>query len=247
MKNSKIVVYTAIFGGYDGLLPQPRKKGVDYICFTDRPLKVSPWKVIQVAPPLKDIVRCARMYKVSPHRFLPDYEYSIWMDGNFLIRDQVVPWAKELLNRKPMWVFDHNQTPDDLRNCVYEEYKALVEMYETSGTLKDDLSVMTAQVERYREEGFPKNHGLLSSGVLIRGHHHPEVVKTMESWWSEISAGSRRDQLSFNYAAWKNGLDYGIIDGDLRRHTYFFRIGKHRSDYRAKYIRYRLKRLLGLV
>lgn len=247
MEDSKIAVYTAIFGGYDGLLPQTRKKGVDYVCFTDRPLKSASWKVVQVARPFEDPVRCARMYKVNPHQFLPDYSYSIWMDGNFLIRDKVVSWARELLNRKPLWVFDHNQTPDDRRNCVYEEYRALVEMYEASGTLKDDLSVMKTQMKRYRNESYPENNGLLSSGVLIREHHHPEVVNTMESWWSEISAGSRRDQLSFNYAAWKNKLDFGIVNGDLRRHKYFFRIGKHRPNYRAKYIRYRLKRLLGLV
>ena len=31
--SAKIVVYTAIFGGYDGLIPQPEFEDVDYICF----------------------------------------------------------------------------------------------------------------------------------------------------------------------------------------------------------------------
>lgn len=247
MENSNIVVYTAIFGGYDGLLPQPRKKGIDYICFTDRPLKSDSWKVVQVTRPFEDPVRCARMYKVNPHKFLPDYQRSIWIDGNYLIRGKIVDWAHGLLGRKPIWVFDHDQCPEDQRNCVYREHEAIIEVFEVSGKKKDDFAVMQQQMNRYRQEGYPEENGLIFSAAILREHHHPEVIKTMEAWWSEISAGSRRDQLSFDYAAWKNDLHFGIIDGDLRRHKYFFRIGKHRPNYRAKYIRYRLKRLLGLV
>lgn len=247
MSNKNMVVYTAIFGGYDGLLPQTRKKGVDYVCFTDRPLKSKSWKIVQTEPSFQDPVRCARMFKVNPHKFLPEYERSIWIDGNYLVRGRLVSWAQELLDQKPVWVFDHNQCPADKRNCVYLEHQAIVEMFKESGHKKDDLVVMEQQMRKYKQAGYPEDNGLIFSAVVLREHHHPEVIKTMELWWEEIKNGSRRDQLSFNYAAWKNKLDFGIVNGDLRRHKYFFQIGIHRPDYKGKYFRYRLKRIFGLV
>ena len=42
-----------------------------------------------------EIQQEARKYKLLPHRFLSQYDVSIWMDGNFLIRDDL----NELLDR----------------------------------------------------------------------------------------------------------------------------------------------------
>ena len=51
----KIVVYTAIFGGYNELIEQPQFENVDYVCFTDRNLSSSTWKVVVVPePPVGD-------------------------------------------------------------------------------------------------------------------------------------------------------------------------------------------------
>ena len=48
-------------------------------------------------------------------------------------------------------------------------------------------------------------------------------MKAMEDWWTEIKYGSKRDQLSFNYVAWKNDLKFNYIDGDSRKNEYFER------------------------
>ena len=47
----KIVVYTAIFGGYNELIEQPQFENVDYVCFTDRNLSSSSWKVVVIPEP----------------------------------------------------------------------------------------------------------------------------------------------------------------------------------------------------
>ena len=36
----------------------------------------------------------------------------------------------------------------------------------------------------------------------------PEVIKFEKDWWNEINNGCERDQVSFNYAIWKNNLTY---------------------------------------
>jgi len=241
---SKIAIYTAIFGPYDGLLPQPKFPGVDYICFTDQPFKSKTWEIRRVEPIFEDSTRNSRRIKINPHLFLPNYEISIFIDGNYLIVKDVNLLIKEQLMNDPMLVFDHNQA-SDARNCVYDEYESIIQLRKKTGKQKDDPSIMLKQIERYKAEGYPKQNGLIFSAVLVRRHHHPEVIKLMECWWNELSNCSKRDQLSFNYAAWKSNFPIRYITGDLRNHEYFFMIGKHRKNYYFKHLRFKIRELMG--
>ena len=241
---SRIAVYTSIFGPYDGLLPQPKLPNVDYICFTDQDFKSKTWEIRKVDPVFEDSTRNSRRIKLQPHLFLQEYDVSIFMDGNYLIIKDVNELVRQELTDVNMLVFDHNQAGDP-RDCVYDELDAIIKLGEQTGKYKDDPDVMRKQIERYAAEGFPAKHGLVFSAVLIRRHMADDVVKTMETWWHELSNGSKRDQLSFDYAAWKTKLNFKVLDGDLRNHEYFHMIGKHRKNYRSKYLRYRLKKLIG--
>ena len=82
----RIAIYTSIFGGYDDLIDdQFQMDGVDYICFTDRDIKSKTWKVVKSTPIYNDSNRNAKKYKVLPHRYLKDYDWSIWVDGNIKV------------------------------------------------------------------------------------------------------------------------------------------------------------------
>ena len=48
----------------------------------------------------------------------------------------------------------------------------------------------------------------------------------MENWWTEIKYNSKRDQLSFNYVAWKHKVKFNYIEGDSRDNQYFKRSTK---------------------
>ncbi|MBN1884789.1 MAG: DUF616 domain-containing protein [Candidatus Krumholzibacteriota bacterium] len=243
----RIAVYTAVFGGYEGLVRQPRIEGVDFLCFADRPIRAHGWEVRVVEFEEADPVRAARKRKILAHRYLSGYTTSIWMDGNYLVAGDIRGLAERALARADMAVFSHARTRSDPRDCVYDEYEAMMRMGRETGRWKDDPDVMTAQIERYRREGYPERHGLIFSAVLLRRHGRPDVVRTMERWWEELSRGSRRDQLSFDYAAWKEGLAVETIDGDLRNNPWFHMLAHHRRSYAASLLRYRLRRLLGIV
>lgn len=246
MSHNPIVVYTAIFGGYDGLLPQKKIKGVDFVCFSDRPLRAKPWEVRIVAPQYSDSTRCAREIKVRPHRYFPDHQFSIWIDGNYLIVGDVVSLIESLPDNANLAYFDHQVTKPDSRDCIYDEFESIMELGRRGGRFKDDPAIMKQQIERYRSEGYPPHNGLIFSSILLRRHHSPDVRKTMECWWNEIASGSRRDQLSFNYAVWKERLNCHVIDKNVRDNPWFFQIGIHRADYRWKLLRYRLRRFFGM-
>ncbi len=249
-KRSGKVIYTAIFGGYEGLLPQQERPGWDFVCFTDDDsLAVAPWRIAVIAPPVPgDPVRSSRFVKINPDLFLPDYAVSIFMDGNFLAIGNPDRLVDTLLKDTPIACFDHAQNTQDPRDCIYKEHAALVQLAETRGIRKDDPDLMRRQMDVLRAEGYPNGNGLVYSGVLLRRHRESALIKAMRDWWEMVKNYSCRDQLSFDYALWKNRLHYAIIPGDSRRgNGYFYMLGKHRKDWRAKLLGFRLKKRFGMI
>ena len=208
----KIVVYTSIFGGYDEL--------------HDSDIKSDMWDIVKCTPIYSDSNRNAKKYKVLPHRYLSEYDYSIWIDGNILIINDI----RNLVNNHKYQVFDHNQTVLDPRNCVYKEYDAIMQLgKQNGGNYKDNPKLMYNQINGYLKDGYPKNNGLATNPIILRNHNDIEVSTLMEAWWLEIKYGSRRDQLSFDYIAWKHNFKYTFLNGDSRRNAYFIQTGKHKG------------------
>lgn len=230
---NKIVIYTAIFGGKDNLIePEFVPEGCDFVCFTDSDLVSDVWEVRKVKSEFDDFVRNARMYKVLPHKYLPEYEISVWTDGNLLIKGDINKLVEKYLKDVNLAIFDHNQhtkrwnklfwvkNTEDCRDCIYDEAEYLLKIGK-DGKYKDDPDLIKKQVEGYYKENYPEHNGLAVTMVILRKHNELDIIKTMEAWWKEIQNGSRRDQLSFNYVVWKNNLDFVYMKGDSRRNKYF--------------------------
>ena len=196
--NNKKVVYTCITGGYDGLIePKYISDGFDYVCYTDNPNLISYIWDIRPLPEETDelsTIKKQRYVKLNPHRLLSEYELSIWVDGNVSLNGDLNEFVSDNIEpRISVYVPQHPS-----RNCLYAEERAVLSMK------KDVKENTNPQINRYREEGFPYDYGLLQSNILLRMHNNPGCIKLMEDWFNEVKNGSHRDQLSFNYAAWKN-------------------------------------------
>jgi len=230
--NMKIAVYTSIFNGYDNLIEdQFQMDGVDYICFTDQSIQSTNWKVVNSIPIYNDPNRNAKKYKILPHRYLHEYDWSIWIDGNI----KVISDIRNLCTNGLYKVYDHMQVFDK-RNCIYDEAAAILNFGDINSkrtpergikNWKDNPMVITDQINRYKLEGYPSNNGLATNPIIVRNHNSIEVIKNMEDWWNEIKYNSKRDQLSFNYIAWKNNFSFIYLQGDSRDNEYFKSIGKH--------------------
>ncbi|WP_075340870.1 glycosyltransferase domain-containing protein [Tenacibaculum agarivorans] len=243
---NKIVIYTGAFGENYGFIPQKKIDGVDFFCFTDDETKiVSPWKPMKLKFDSNNEVLKNRHPKLLPHEYFKDYDISIYIDSNFLIIGNIHKLLDSLDDFK-MATFDHSQS-DDARNCIYKEYNAILELGKSRGVFKDDPDIMKKQIDSFKSEGYPENNGLIKGGLLIRKHNDSEVIKVMEDWWEMVSTRSKRDQLSFNYVAWKNNFTSKIIAGDLRRgNPYFYFLSAAQQNYSFKLLKYKVKRFFGI-
>jgi hypothetical protein len=211
-----LVVYTAIFGGIPDRLRPPRgfraAAGVQYVCFTDREHSTAgeePWEMRPAVWTHVDPRRTARYHKILSHVVFPDAESTLWLDGN--IRLRASPWSvldRHLANGFDIAAFKHRHRGD-----VYEELEACIRLS------KDEPEMMKAQVARYHAAGYPGRNGLAETGVLAR-RHTEAVRKFNETWWSEIERGSVRDQLSFPYSLWTQGLAFALLEGQPDRSPY---------------------------
>jgi len=212
----RIVVYTAIFGGYDLLLePRCAPKNIDYVCFTDNVnVKSNIWKIIPLNVERNLSVIKNREIKILAHNYFPQYEYSVYIDGSFLITGDLTDLIKKYLANSNIACPKHPE-----RHDIYEEAKACIELK------KAEQEKVERLILRYKKEGYPENHGLTSNGVLLRRHNHPEVIKFMEKWWHEFCTGVHRDQLSFDYVSWKLGIPYASMEEYVGNNSYFQYIG----------------------
>jgi GT2 family glycosyltransferase len=83
--------------------------------------------------------------------------------------------------------------------------------------------VISDQIAAYDAEDFDCDN-LVESNVLMFNLRHAMVPKFLDLWWREIDRGSRRDQLSFNYALRQAGLDYFRLTekpNSVRNHPLF--------------------------
>ena len=220
MPNS--VVYTSIFGGYDEIIKQNLPGGWDWKCFSEE----------NSLSLYTDNNRNAKRFKVLPHRYLQNYEYSIFIDGNMIIRGDVNKLVDKYLSNSNVAFFSHDNNFLDSRNCAYREAQTIFKLGEKNMNLtpergnlnyKDNLELIKNQMERYSMVGYPKDNGLITGMVILRRHNEKDCIEVMEDWWTEIKYNSKRDQLSFNYVARKNDLKFNYIDGDSRDNEYFVR------------------------
>lgn len=197
-----LVVYTCITGGKDSLIPITPTQGVRYVCFSDEPIYSETWEHQPIEElGLLDKRRIARRYKVLSHIYFPGIP-TIWIDGRIQLKmnpiDMLMKYQYDLCCRL------HHE-----RQCIYEEGA------EVKRINYEDAKIVDSQMGRYITQGYPMNRGLHETGVLIR-RHTAKTEQFNNAWWAEISAGSKRDQLSFDKVCHQLGITPQTIDrGDV--------------------------------
>src|ERR1035437_10878662 len=95
---------------------------VDFITFSDRDIDPNGWELRSIDPIPEFPRLAAKMPKVLPHHFLPDYETTIWVDGTHLITNPLFAQeAIESMGDSEMALYKH-----PYRDCIYDEAEASV-------------------------------------------------------------------------------------------------------------------------
>lgn len=226
-KKDRIAVYTGIFGDYDSICePAVLPLNVDYFIVSDiNPKKKSPYiwidagKIIPAS--LISPVKRNRYIKMHPHILFPEYKYSIYLDGNIRIQEDITSFVKE--NPSGISVFLHPK-----RDCIFYEAVTITNFHRV--VAKD----VCKQMKRYLDEGMPIHYGMPEMPVIAREHNKPSCIRVMEDWWIEFNKGALRDQLSFMYAMWKNQMtlqDLSSLGENVRQDN---RLRFHAHNYESR-------------
>lgn len=217
--NLKLAVYTCVFGNYDKITnPAFMSEYCDYYIVTDQEIpKKCKWNKIiphntpegfeEWHPAIKN-----RYYKMHPHELFEEYDYSVYLDGNIQPMADLYPFLEKMIREnKNIALHKH-----PIFKCLYDsgEHLKKIELV--------DCELMDKQFELYNIEGFPHNYGFFECNVILRNHHEKKVIKVMDTWWDEYNKGVKRDQQSFTYALWKNGLNKSyvcVLGPDVRKNS----------------------------
>ncbi len=216
----KVVVYTSIVGSCDQLLqPISYNKDYDYICFVRKGealnKTIGVWQIKEI--PFDDLDNrvTSRFPKINPHIVLPEYDYSLWIDGNvFINSSQCYDLIQQKINKGIVYSGLNHWG----RSCAYAEIFACV------NAEKETVKGAKKILKYLYENKFPQDAGLYENNVILRKHNDVKIKKFDELWWEHYMAFSKRDQLTHSYCYRKAGLNYDYllpINKCARNHSYF--------------------------
>ena len=219
----KIAIITASVGAglpVESINPFP---GVDYHAFVDEVElpEDSMWTFHDVPKWTIDKKyaerRHAKVFKILPHLFIPEYDYYIWVDSTHMVALNPKQIVETYLKDSDIALFKHPE-----RNCVYQEADVIM------GAKFDQLSYVQAQTNYYYSQSYPKNNGLYELPCRIQ-KNSLQIQALMLTWWELICKYSSRDQLSLPFALHMHSIKPAIMPGNangIMRNSIFPQVTK---------------------
>ena len=204
-ERSRFAIYTSLVGSYESLLqPEVINEDFDYICFSSdiKEKRVGVWEIRKIPFSCSDATRLSRYVKLMPHKALPEYEYSLWMDANI----QIV--GKEFYDIILRHINDElivGHVAHPFRDCIYDDIKECI--------VNNRVGYWEArhQYRHLKEEGFPSHYGLYENNIILRQHNDKKVITLSEDIWKEYSSYSKRDQFCLVYIYWKHKFNPSLL------------------------------------
>ena len=213
--HKKIAVYTCICGDYDYVrIPEVTEDECDYYLITDNPIECNDvWKIIDIKKIVPSFVndnyRKNRFCKILGCEIFREYEKSIYIDGNMLIKGPISHYV-EKIGKCGIALFEF---PHEGGDCLY------LHGLQVAGT-RAPINEVRKQLYRYKQEEMPRHYGLFECNFIARENKNPVCRKIMQDWWKEVYMRTYRDQISFMYVVWKNGFsadDIGHLGENVRK------------------------------
>ena len=198
----KVVVYSCLIGDYDQVSTFNKQKGYDYILFTDLKIKNTNWSVFPIPDEVLKLnvsdIKKQRYIKIHPHKFFRNYDLSLYIDANYVIKGDLDDYLINTLNPIDHIYIPHLQFGKGIKQAIE---KAIENKLDDSNLLKEVM-------DRYNKLNILSKSGIVNAGLIIRKHNTKDCIKLMEKWWEEVRDYSHVDGFAFNYAGYKTGVRF---------------------------------------
>ena len=198
----KVVVYSCLIGDYDQVATFNKQKGYDYILFTDLKIKNTNWSVFPILDEVLKLnvsdIKKQRYMKIHPHKFFRNYDLSLYIDANYVIKGDLDDYLINTLNPIDHIYIPHLQFGKGIKQAIE---KAIEKKLDDSNLLKEVM-------DRYNKLNILSKSGIVNAGLIIRKHNTKDCIKLMEKWWEEVRDYSHVDGFAFNYAGYKTGVRF---------------------------------------
>jgi hypothetical protein len=141
-------------------------------------------------------------------KFSPKFpeDFSVYLGGSTMCNvENMLRTIK--YEKYDLLVFKNSKT-----QCVYEDAEITKNIY------WDCADVISKQMKHYKENGYPKNHGIFEDDIIIRNNKTTVVMNQM--WLHEINKYENSPHIySFNYVIFKTKPNILIIPDSYKRLT----------------------------
>lgn len=207
MNKRNKVIYTCIVGGFDSIIqPESVDDTYDYICFVEKgkttESRIGIWQLREIPFEHKNSRVLSRFPKLRPHIVLPEYEYSLWLDGNVSIKEKsLYGIIEEKINNG----IKYSGLCHWGRDCAYEEAIGC------ANSRKEPFLSLLRTIHFLKRSNFPRHYGLYENNVIFRSHKDENIIKFDDMWWNLYLKYSNRDQLCHPFCYRECGLEFDYI------------------------------------
>ncbi len=214
----KIAVLTANIGKIDSIKGIPKQSlDCDFFYYTEDNL---PYPL----PNLNNRLR-SKYLKTQTHRFLPDYDIYIWIDGSIRVHGgNFVENYMEHLKNHDIAIYLHNE-----RKNVYEEMEYIdLQLKKGNDYLLSRYGdqQMVKEALFYAKNQLPEDYPLFNCFTFVRCNSK-KANQCFDEWWKRCIEFSNFDQAMFSYVTWESKIKINKLRIDPDRTYKLFAREKH--------------------
>jgi hypothetical protein len=199
----KIAVYTVITGTYDVIkFVEQREfvKEADFYLFSNSQTTNYQYRTIPIRERVGNPRIISRKYKFLSHKYLPDYDYHIYIDGSTRLNESPLKLIEKYMAHSAIATFKH-----PYRSTIFEEIEFCIQ----HGHFKRErIGELLREIEM---SGYPRDFVLRENSVIIR-KNKPYMRAFNDFCWATFREYPYRDQIFFCYALWKFKIKSCFLD-----------------------------------
>ena len=212
LSKDNVVFYSCLFGDYDLVNHINLKflKKFDFFLVTNLNIKSKNWNIVKVKSKNLNNFYLSRFYKFFFYNKLKKYKYSVYFDGNVILKKNFLSLLKKFISsKKDIGLFRHSA-----RSNVYQEINVTLKEKKNS-----HLEVIRL-LNFYKKKKYSSKNDLTENCIILRRNKSKKLFLVMKIWWKLLKLYGKRDQILLPYVIWRTKISKLIFNINLRDARY---------------------------